>query len=130
MKAKLVASFLIAAWFALAFLLFGCTPDVGWKTVDIPNGCRINAEGFKSAYTAKKSQEKYYWTRVLIVFQDQKTAHAICVIQWGKDLWAYDAMYGTCWLSRNLALTSDPIALAKVWRDLTGFQPFVTAYFV
>lgn len=95
-------------------------PTTSWKTLSLPNACRVNAEGYKAAYTAQHSQKDYFWARVLVIKwndTDRPNGHALCVVEWNRELWAYDQQWGSRFLTKNLDAKANPYELAYEWID-------------
>jgi hypothetical protein len=133
----------IALMIAVVALATACSttppgaPAVAWKTIEIKNGCRVNAEGYKAAYAAAQSQRPWFWARVLTIQfnalpRAQRTgpnAHAICMVQWNDEIWAYDNEWGSSLMTRDLKAKNDPHYLAERWLAKAGRRPFIRAFF-
>jgi hypothetical protein len=123
----------------LGFVLVACSPTVpkvDWQTIDVKNGCEINAMGYKAAYSATQSQQKWYYTKILVIVwhayknnQTTANAHAVCIVEWPHGIYAYDQSKGTWRLTTNLSLKDQPKKLAELWCNGLAGTAFQDAYF-
>ena len=118
--------------FAICLLLLpacGEKHPVKWETIELPNSCWVNAEGYQAAYTAANSQAPWFWSRVLVIKQSEAggsepNAHVIAIITWPDGVYAYDSTYGTRKLTREIKLRENPMTMANLWG-----ADFLSAYY-
>lgn len=109
------------------FLVSCSAPVVNWKTANIPNGCVVNAEGYKAAYTSAHSQSPWFWARVLMIKLKEPdgigpNAHALAVIQWPDGVWGYDQTFGARKLTSLTDLKHKPATMARLWLASNDFM--------
>lgn len=79
-------------------LLCGCS-TISHKTVDIPQGCHVNAVAARDAIA------KTRWARVLVVsYYSSTTKHAFCAYEHANAIYVYDDRSGSWRVSHDLSL--------------------------
>lgn len=114
---------------ALACLFLTACPShkVDWQTLQIENGCLVNARGYEAAYTAANSQAKWFWSRILVIryeLRARPNSHSVAIVQWPDGIYAYEQQFGARRLTTNTDLR-DPMTLARIW----GNRDFLDAFY-
>lgn len=109
-----------------------------YTSINIGNGCMINAEAFVDTYQAVKSLKKH-WSKIVGIKLKGGECHAIAFIEYGGIIEIYDVNFGT-WkaigpkyteLLEAYADTDRIDILVGIWAKETGqaldttFQPVI-----